>query len=243
MSLRIALIGYGQMGKAVESIALSRGHSISHRIDNKDTRLLSLLNPSNTDVAIEFTEPGAVVANILDAMECQIPLVTGTTGWYDKMDAVKNSVSQHNGALLFSSNFSVGVNILFKLNAVLAEMMNRYPEYDVLVEEKHHRFKKDAPSGTAKTLSAGIINGLDRKEKIVSSDLENRAPEENELSVSFSRAGRIVGEHSVVYTSPVDEITLSHRAFDRAGFALGAVIAAEWLPGRKGVYEFSDIFA
>lgn len=243
MSLKIALIGYGQMGKAVETIALQRGHTISHRIDRNDSRVLSILKPTNTDIAIEFTQPEAAFANIQQSMECQIPLVTGTTGWYDSLPEVEKCVAEHQGALMWSSNFSVGVNILFKMNQVLAELMNRYPEYDPLIEEKHHRFKKDAPSGTAKTLAQDLLTRLDRKDTLITAEQEHRAPNENELSVSYSRAGRIVGEHNVVYTSAVDEITLSHRAFDRSGFALGAVIAAEWLKGKKGIYNFSDIFA
>lgn len=243
MSLKIALIGYGQMGKAVEAIAKERGHTISHRIDRNDNRILSILNKQNTDVAIEFTQPDAVVENINQSMKCKIPLVTGTTGWLSRMEEVENCVKEHDGALMWSSNFSVGVNILFKMNKLLAEIMNQYPEYDPLIEEKHHRLKKDAPSGTAKTLATDLLDRLARKDSVVSSELEHRAPLENELSVSFSRAGRIVGEHSVIYTSAVDEITLSHRAFDRSGFALGAVIAAEWMTGKKGIYNFSDIFA
>lgn len=242
MSLRIAIVGYGQMGKAVETVATRRGHRISHIVKVPGDPAMAKISPENTDVAIEFTAPSEAKGNYVALLHKGIPVVTGTTAWESEKEAVMDLVEENEGAFLWASNFSIGVNIMFKLNEKLASLMNAYPDYDVLVEEKHHKLKQDGPSGTAKSLGNQIIKGLDRKDAMVSGELGHRAPAENELSMGFTRAGRIIGEHSVVYTSEIDEITLSHRAFNRSGFAQGAVVAAEWLVGKKGFYNFGDIF-
>ncbi|MDX2249557.1 MAG: 4-hydroxy-tetrahydrodipicolinate reductase [Bacteroidia bacterium] len=239
--LRIALVGYGKMGKAIEQEALSRNHVISRIIDLANQHDILTLSPANTDVVIEFTQPGSFPENLRKVMESGVPLVTGTTGWYDQLAQVQKIVNESGGGLMYSSNFSIGVNILFKLNQYLAEMMNRFDQYDCFVEERHHRHKADAPSGTAYSLSRQILAGLDRKTRVAGEDLRHRKPEADELSVGYVRSGEIIGEHTVGYTSDIDTITISHTAHSRRGFALGAVVAAEWMVGKTGVYEFSSI--
>lgn len=240
--MKIALWGYGKMGKAVEEEALCRGHEISHRIDLDKPENKDKLHPDNTDIIIEFTHPESFQSNLEFALSRQIPMVSGTTGWYDQLELIKQKVEQEEGSFLYSPNFSVGVNILFKLNQVLARLMNAYPEYDCFIEEQHHRFKADSPSGTAIALANQVLSDLDRKSKLCDEELRHRAPEDHELSVGFVRAGSIFGTHKVVYNSEVDQITISHQAFSRRGFALGAVIGAEWLAGKKGFHQFADIF-
>jgi 4-hydroxy-tetrahydrodipicolinate reductase len=240
--MRIALLGYGKMGQAIEKEAVSRGHQISARIDFNNRHELSQLRPEKTDMVIEFTHPGSFGENLDAVMSLGLPMITGTTGWYDKIPQVRSMVEGRQASFLYSSNFSIGVNILFKLNQQLAKLMNQYPEYDCYVEERHHRQKADAPSGTASILARDLIEELDRKKRVVSTELRNRPPEPDELSVGFIRSGDIVGEHRVTYSSEIDTISLEHQARGRRGFALGAVIAAEWLQNRKGFFEFSDLF-
>lgn len=240
--MRIALLGYGRMGRAIEQEALQRGHDISHRIDQDNRDELAQLSPDNTDVVIEFTHPDSFEANRKAVMAAGVPLVVGTTGWYDRIEEIKAEVEGQQGSFMYASNFSVGVNLFFKLNQRLAELMNGQPEYDPFIEERHHRHKADGPSGTAHTLARDLIARLDRKSQVSDAALRNRAPKEEELSVSFSRGGDIKGTHTVAYTSEIDTITIEHQAHSRRGFALGAVIAAEWMKGKKGFYEFSEIF-
>lgn len=242
MSLRILLLGYGKMGKAVEAEAEKRGHTIAGKIDVGNKDHLSEYNNSNVDVVIEFTHPETAMENFRRLLTAGLPVVTGTTGWLDQLEEVRNMTQESNGAFVYASNFSPGVNILFKLNERLAELMNKFGDYDPLVEEKHHSGKKDAPSGTALSLTKGILEGLDRKNKIVHTDLVDRAPEADELSVGWTRAGAIIGEHTVGYSSDIDEIRIEHRAYNRRGFALGAVLAAEWIVNQRGFYNFSEIF-
>jgi 4-hydroxy-tetrahydrodipicolinate reductase len=242
MSLRIALIGYGKMGKAVETEAQARGHSISKVIRRDNFQEIRGLRPDNCDCIIEFTRPEAAIPNFRELLLTGVPIVTGTTGWTAELETVQAAVEQAGGSFLYSSNFSVGVNVLFHLNKVLARLMNAYPEYDCYIEEAHHRHKKDAPSGTATTLARDILNGLDRKTTLADESLRHRAPLPEELSVAYTRAGEIIGAHEVTYISDIDRITISHEAYNRRGFALGAVIAAEWLQGKKGMFEFSEIF-
>ncbi len=239
--MRIALLGYGRMGQAIESEALARNHVISHRINRGQTAELDQLSAANTDVVIEFTHPDSFRDNLKAVLAQQLPMVVGTTGWYDQLAAVQAEVEAAAGSLLYASNFSVGVNLFFKLNQRLAELMNGQPEYDPFVEERHHRRKADGPSGTAHTLARDILARLDRKERLSGEQLRHRAPEPDELSVSFARAGDIKGTHRVAYTSDIDTISIAHQAHSRRGFALGAVIAAEWLVGKAGFYEFSEI--
>lgn len=237
----IALLGYGRMGQAVAAQAEKRGHEIIARIDQHNIDYIPSVLDQQPQVVIEFTHPESVLANINQVISAGIPLVVGTTGWYEHIPAIKSLVDQQAGSLLFASNFSVGVNVLFKLNQYLAELMNRYEDYDPYVEEQHHRHKKDAPSGTAKTLSQQILAQLTRKTAVVYEQLRDRAPVPEELSVGAIRAGEIIGKHTVAYHSPVDTIKLEHTAHNREGFALGAVLAAEWLLDKKGFYEFKDI--
>ncbi|MCB9232232.1 MAG: 4-hydroxy-tetrahydrodipicolinate reductase [Bacteroidia bacterium] len=242
MSLRIALVGYGKMGRSVEQEAQIRGHQISLTIDTHNLQEMRSIRPDNSDVIIEFSQPATALENFRTLVPSGVPLVTGTTGWLQHLNEVQELVSQHQGSFLYSMNFSVGVNILFKLNQKLAQMMDQYPEYDPFIEERHHRHKKDAPSGTAHVLAEGVLQNLTRKTRTAGAELTHRAPEADELSVAWARAGEIVGEHTVSYTSEIDRITLKHEAFDRRGFGVGAVIGAEWLFKKQGFYNFADIF-
>jgi 4-hydroxy-tetrahydrodipicolinate reductase len=227
--LRITLIGYGKMGRMIEQLILQQGqHTVVEVIDISDSSKLKALSPAKTDVAIEFTMPNAVMDNIKICAENKVPLVVGTTGWYDKMEEVKTLVEKNNSALIWASNFSIGVNLFFRLNKYAATLLKQFPAYELKVKEIHHTEKKDAPSGTAISIAKDISTATMRNfEKI---------PIESE------RIENVVGFHSVKYTSPADEITLSHEAFNRKGFALGSIKAAEWIAGKKGLYNFSDIF-
>ncbi len=240
--MRITLLGYGKMGQAIEAEALQRGHQISHRIDRHNYQELDSLSKDSTDLVIEFTHPESFESNLRAILAKGLPVVVGTTGWYDRIDEFKKEVEAVKGSFMYASNFSVGVNLFFKLNQRLAELMNPHVDYDPYLEEQHHRYKADGPSGTAHTLARDLIMRLDRKTRLSDEQLRNRAPQDDELSVSFSRAGEIKGTHRVVYTSEIDSISIEHRAHNRRGFAQGAVIGAEWLLGKRGFYEFSEIF-
>lgn len=240
--MKILLLGYGKMGKAVEQEATARGHEIVGRIDKDNASELANFSSATVDVAIEFTHPDSFQGNLEAMMAAGIPLVSGTTGWHDRIDAVRDLVEDNGGSFLYASNFSVGVNLLFELNRKLASLMNGYPEYDVFVEEQHHKFKADAPSGTAISLGQQIIDQLDRKDEIAAEELRTRAPKDNELSMGYIRAGEIIGQHTVTYRSDIDRISLTHEAYNRRGFALGAVIGAEWIVGNTGFHVFSELF-
>jgi len=240
--MKLALLGYGKMGKAIEQEALARGHEVVAKIDMNNQQELDSLRIETCEVIIEFTHPDSFFPNLEKVSKLGIPLVSGTTGWYKRMAEVESMIKERNAGFLYSSNFSIGVNVLFLLNQRLAQLMNRYPEYDCYVEEQHHRHKADAPSGTAVSLSQQILEGLDRKNEVATDALLNRAPKPTELSVGYIRSGEIIGRHKVSYTSEIDEITIEHKAHNRRGFALGAVIAAEWLQGKKGFYSFSKLF-
>jgi 4-hydroxy-tetrahydrodipicolinate reductase len=243
MTLRIALVGYGKMGKAIEAEALARGHEICLRTGSHNVYEAYALTPTTCDCLIEFTRPEGAMENYRALLQTGIPIVSGTTGWSDLGGAWRAEVLETSGSFLHSSNFSPGVNILFKLNQLLAKLMNRHPEFDCYVEEGHHRHKKDAPSGTAMTLAHQILEGLERKSLIVDADLRHRAPAPEELSVAYTRAGEIVGRHSVSYISEIEEVKISHEAFNRRGFALGAVLAAEWIQGKRGYFDFGDVLS
>jgi len=240
--MRIALVGYGRMGKAIERELLERGHEVSFIIDSHNLPELAQLHTQNTDVAIEFTTPGSFRDNFSILMQKKIPMVCGTTGWYDLLDTIKEEVEMQGGSFLYAANFSIGVNILFQLNKRLAQLMEAYPAYDCFISEQHHRHKQDAPSGTAIHLGKQILANLTRKEKIVSTELAHRAPEDQELSVGFTRGGEVFGNHTVTYHSSIDTLTLTHSAQSRRGFAVGAVIGAEWLVSKSGFHEFSTLF-
>ena len=243
MSLRIAIVGYGRMGRAVEAEALGRGHEIIARIDRDNFDQIKALDPDTVDAVVEFTHPDVAVGVYRELIGLGLPTVTGTTGWYSERDKIKALVGEAGAAFLYASNFSIGVNILFQLNATLARLMNRYPEYDAYVEEAHHKEKKDGPSGTAIGLAEQLLDGLDRKNTWVTDELHHRPPHPEELSIGYVRAGGIIGRHKVTFTSEIDDISISHVAHNRRGFALGAVIAAEWMQGKKGFFDFREVFA
>ncbi|MEM7037598.1 MAG: 4-hydroxy-tetrahydrodipicolinate reductase, partial [Bacteroidota bacterium] len=207
MKLRIALVGYGRMGRAVEHEAVARGHEISHRIGRTQLEtptVMASLSPDTTDCIIEFTRPESAVENFRQLIPTAVPIVTGTTGWLEQLSYVEALVAAQNVGFLYSSNFSIGVNVLFKLNQTLARIMNAYPSFDCYITEAHHRHKKDAPSGTAISLGEQILAGLDRKSQLASDELRNRPPTEEELSVAYTRAGEIIGQHSVSYRSDIE---------------------------------------
>lgn len=230
--MKILLLGYGKMGKAIEKIALERGHEIAGRIDAKN---LSQIAVSKADVAIEFSQPEAAFDNIRACLENKIPVACGTTGWLDKKGDVEKLVTNHNGTFFYASNYSVGVNIFFKLNEKLAAMMKAFGSYAVSIDETHHTEKKDAPSGTAITLAEGII-GHGIKRNWVH---EPSASKEN-ITINSFRINEVPGTHVVKYTSVIDDLEIRHIAHSREGFARGAVLVAEWLPGQKGVLGMDD---
>ena len=240
--LKITLVGYGKMGKAIEEEALKRGHTIYKRIDIDNQDEWNHISPENTDVIIEFTHPHAFHHNLQHGLKAGLPIVSGTTGWHNELDKVGEMVREKNGSFIYSSNFSIGVNILFLLNRQLAKLMNVYPQYDTFIEERHHRHKADAPSGTAMSLAKQVLEGLERKTRIATDALQSRPPAADELSVGYIRSGEIIGHHKVVYTSEIDSLTIEHHAHNRKGFALGAVVAAEWIIGKTGLYEFAEVF-
>jgi 4-hydroxy-tetrahydrodipicolinate reductase len=234
--MNIALIGYGKMGHEVEKIILDRGHSLTKIIDINNRNELKDLKKSGTDVAIEFTTPETVVENIYSCFEIGLPIVTGTTGWHDKLQEVSRVCGEKDSSLFYASNFSIGVNIFFAVNKNLAGIMERFEEYDVSLEETHHTQKLDAPSGTAVTLADIIEEELTRK-KGWSLDASDR----DMISVRAYREGDVKGNHKVKYESEIDFIQLEHNAKNRKGFALGAVLAAEFLQMKKGVYTMQDL--
>ena len=229
--MKIALLGYGRMGKAIEKIALERNHVIAAKID-KDFNQGEL---NMADVAINFSVPVAAVENITMALEKSIPVVSGTTGWLEAYDEVVKITNKNSTAFLYASNFSIGVNLFFKLNKTLAKMMRNQPDYKATMEEIHHIHKLDAPSGTAITLAEGIIENSDLRQW----SLDEGQPDE--LLIKSIREGEVPGTHSIEYSSPIDAITIRHKAFNRQGFALGAVIAAEWIAGKKGIFKMNDV--
>ena len=234
--MNIALLGYGKMGHAIEEIALQRGHGIVLRINDLNLNDLTKENIRKADVAIEFTNPESAAGNILFCLENQIPVISGTTGWLDQLKKIEDKCRENNGSFLYASNYSIGVNIFFELNKKLAELMKDYSEYEIQLEEIHHTQKKDAPSGTAITLAQEIIN-VSGKSKWVNNPSEN----ENELSIISKRIENVPGTHSVKYVSPVDEIEIIHTAHNRTGFAKGAVLAAEFIADKKGIFSMKDV--
>ena len=234
--MKIALIGYGKMGKAIEEIAVQKGHTISLKINSKNAHDLTNTNLKKADVAIEFSNPQTAVANISSCLEAGIPVVSGTTGWLAEFKKIETLCKEKNGSFLFSSNFSVGVNIFFEINKRLAALMD-HQDYSVKIEETHHTQKKDAPSGTAITLAEGIINNLERKIKWVNEKTDD--PEE--LEILSKRIDEVPGTHKIVYSSTVDDIEIIHTAHNRQGFARGAVLAAEFLLAKKGIYTMKDV--
>jgi 4-hydroxy-tetrahydrodipicolinate reductase len=235
--LKIALIGYGKMGKAIEAIAMEQGHEIVLRINSKNNADLNPDNLKKADIAIEFTHPGSAVANIRKCIENGLPVVCGTTGWLQYMDEVVSFCKEHDGALLVASNFSIGVNIFFEINRILAKLMAKRKEYDVSVEETHHTQKKDAPSGTAISIAEDILREIGSKSKWVKENSGNK----EELMITSKRVDPAPGTHIVTYDSAIDSIEIKHTAHNRTGFATGAVMAAAFLAGKKGVYTMEDV--
>lgn len=229
--MNIGLFGYGKMGKMIEKIAMERGHTIVAKFD------VGSPTPdySDMDVAIDFSSPDAAFENIKGCLEKSVPVISGTTGWLDSYDKAVAICKKHSGAFIYASNFSLGVNIFFELNSYLAGMMNSLEQYKPDIVEIHHVHKLDAPSGTAITLAEGII---------ANSDYDGWALDgggENEIPIFSKREGEIAGTHTVSYRSEIDNIEIKHKAHGRMGFALGAVIAAEWIPGKEGVFGMKDV--
>lgn len=236
--MRIALIGYGKMGKTIEKMAIERGHQIGTIIDPLKDGSLTKDKLSAIDVAIEFTRPEAAVSNIKNCIAWGIPIVSGTTGWLEKMPEIQTQLDTYpDSAFFYASNYSLGVNVFFELNKRLAQMMNPLKAYDVSMEEIHHAQKLDAPSGTGITLAEDIIDNLDRKSSWVNEVASNTA----DISLISKRIDAVPGTHSIKYISEVDDIEIIHTAHSRQGFALGAIIAAEWSIGKKGLLSMQQM--
>jgi 4-hydroxy-tetrahydrodipicolinate reductase len=235
--MNLGLIGYGHMGKEVESVALAKDHTISFIIDENNQADLKSSVLSKADVIIEFTRPDAAFINIRTCLESGVPIVSGTTGWLERFDEIKTVCNKFNGGLFYASNFSIGVNLFFELNAYLAKITSSYPDYSIRLEEIHHTRKKDAPSGTALTLAEQIIA---ENANINGWTQELLAPKD-QIRVNSVREGNVTGIHSVSYTSDEDKISIRHEAFNRSSFAKGAVAAAEFMVNRKGIFTMKDL--
>lgn len=235
--MNIALVGYGKMGKAIERIAQQRGHQVVLRISSTNREELNAANLAKADAAIEFTNPEAAYANIMACIEAGVPVVCGSTGWNEQLELAREACLAHNGAFLQTSNFSVGVNLFFRINAIMAELMNQYTDYDISIEETHHTHKKDAPSGTAITIAEVLLGRLKRKERWVS----EKGSGASDMVIRAHRVDEVPGTHLVKYSSAIDDIELIHTAHNRDGFALGAVLAAEYIHTRKGIFTMNDV--
>ena len=229
--MKIALLGYGKMGKVIERIALERGHEIVLR----KSSVSSFDGLDNADVAIDFSVPSSAVTNISECLNNGIPVISGTTGWLEDYNKMVALCEEKNGAFIYGSNFSLGVNLFFELNNYLAKMMSKFNQYKVTMEEIHHTQKLDAPSGTAISLAKGVIENSNYSNWT----LDN--PKENEIQIDAKRIENVPGTHSIFYTSEVDTIEIKHTAHNRDGFALGSIIAAEWLVEKKGVFTMKDV--
>jgi 4-hydroxy-tetrahydrodipicolinate reductase len=235
--MKIALIGYGRMGKEIEAVAVSRRHEIVLKIDIDNPHEFNPENLKKADVAIDFSVPSSAYDNIIKCLGASVPVVCGTTGWLDKYDEVEAICRQKNGTFFYASNFSIGVNLFFMLNRHLAQMMNKYNEYDVGMEEIHHIHKLDAPSGTAITLAEGIIREMDRKKNWVLDEASGK----NSLTIKAKRENEVPGIHKIKYESEVDFIEITHSAKNRKGLASGAVLAAEFICNKKGIFSMNDL--
>jgi 4-hydroxy-tetrahydrodipicolinate reductase len=254
--MKIAIIGYGKMGKMVEQAAITQGHTVSAIVDpllkGKSTAseiplyesIATAGNLGGAEAAIEFTQPGMALANIRALAEMKIPSVIGTTGWHDRLDEARQAVEQAGTSLIWASNFSIGVNIFYRIAWYAAQLSNSFPEYDIGGFESHHNKKLDSPSGTAKTLVDGVLARIDRKDTAVWETL-NRRPLPNEIHFPSLRLGSVPGTHSLFFDSPADTIELTHTARSREGFAIGSVRAAQWLvpdgKQRKGFFTIDDM--
>jgi 4-hydroxy-tetrahydrodipicolinate reductase len=236
--MNIAIIGYGKMGRVIEQQALLRGHEVVLKISSSNVNEFNATNLAKADVAIEFTNPHSAVDNVIKLIDCGIPTVCGTTAWLQELPKVKSLVEQKNGAFIYASNFSLGVNLFFLLNEYAAKLMAPYKDYTAGIKEIHHTAKLDAPSGTAITIAQGLIanNGS------YTSWVNNADANAGQLPILSERIDPAPGTHIVTYKSAIDTIELSHEAHSRDGFALGSVIAAEWIVGKKGVFTMRDLF-
>lgn len=231
--MKIALLGYGKMGKTIEKIAIKRGHEVVLKIDEK----IENYDLSMADIAIDFSVPDAAFNNITTCFKNKLPVICGTTGWLENYEKAVKNCEQENSAFLYASNFSIGVNLFFGLNEKLAKMMSTFRNYSVEIEEIHHTQKLDTPSGTAISLAQQIVANSSKKAWHL-----NKA-EENEIPIYAKRIGDVPGTHTVSYKSEIDSIEIKHTAHSREGFALGAIIAAEWLKDKKGVYKMKDVIS
>lgn len=234
LRMNIMLIGYGKMGKTIERLAVQRKHSIVARVDIGDDFASALA--TRPDVAIEFTGPDAAYNNIYRCLENNIPVLSGSTGWLNRKPEIEEFCKQQGGSFFYASNYSLGVNIFFKLNEYLARILNNHPEYNISMDEIHHTEKKDAPSGTAISIAEGIIKNLEHKISWV----KGEANHDKEIGIRSFRIDQVPGTHVVRFFSEIDDIELKHTAHSRDGFALGAVLVAEWLKDRKGVFSMND---
>ncbi|MFM2428750.1 MAG: hypothetical protein RL012_634 [Bacteroidota bacterium] len=234
--MRILLIGYGKMGRAIEYIALQRGHHITHKIDLSNSASLATVNPKTVDVALEFSQPTAAYSNIYQCLAKNIPVISGTTGWLAKKEELCAYCRSYRGTFFYASNFSIGMNILCKVNTFLAKLMDQYPEYEVTLAEEHHLEKKDTPSGTAIALAEGIIQNMHRKKRWEISP----AQQKDSLGILVKRKPDVPGTHTVTYTTPLDTLKLKHTAHSREGFAMGVVLVAEWIQDKQGILGMED---
>jgi 4-hydroxy-tetrahydrodipicolinate reductase len=230
--MKIALLGYGRMGKIIEQIALQRGHEIVLKVDENTSNY----DITKVDVAIDFSVPSVAFKNISNCLQNNVPVVSGTTGWLEKIQEASDLCTQKKGGFIYASNFSLGVNIFFEMNEYLAKMMRNLNQYQITMEEIHHTKKLDAPSGTAITLAEGIIKNSDKKSWAL-----NVTNNENQIPIIAKRIDDVPGTHSITYKSSVDSIDIKHTAHNRDGFALGAIIAAEWLIGKTGIFTMKDV--
>lgn len=244
--MRIALLGYGKMGKAVEKIAMDRGHEIVYKVNFENAHNFFPISLENVDVAIDFSMPTSAYDNILKCFEAKVPLVVGTTGWYDNFEEIRSRCIEEGQTLFYSTNFSLGVNIFFHINRVLAKLMKVHPEYDVKIEEIHHTEKVDNPSGTAITLAKQILVESKIKNKwrdrlIYEKEIPSQSLKPNEMLIESKRVKDVAGIHTITYESLIDSIQITHSAKSREGFAIGAVMAAEWVIGKKGCFSMEDL--
>lgn len=235
--MKIALLGYGKMGHAIEEIALQKGHQIVLRITDQNPEDFTAVNIKSADVAIEFSNPQSAVYNISFCLQHSVPVVCGTTGWTSKLQEIRQQCEQNDGTFLYASNFSVGVNIFFELNKKLASLMKGHSDYEIQIEEIHHTQKLDAPSGTAITLAEQIIDISSEKTRWTNTE----ASDKSELAIISKRIGQVPGTHAVKYFSSIDDIEIIHTAHNRKGFALGAVLAAEFILNKKGIFSMKDV--
>ncbi|MCB2196398.1 MAG: 4-hydroxy-tetrahydrodipicolinate reductase [Bacteroidetes bacterium] len=235
--MKIAIIGYGKMGKEIEQVALDRGHEILLKLDVSNIRNVKKEDLQDIDVAVEFSNPESAFSNINLCFDHNIPIVSGTTGWLDKFNETVQRCKREQKTFFYASNYSIGVNLFFKLNSYLAKMMNKFSAYDVHVEETHHTQKLDAPSGTAITLTEELLNSLDRKKNWE----KEAASNSDSIAVMSFREGKVPGNHKVTYESSFDKLMIEHNAKSRKGFALGAVLAAEFIVGKTGYFSMNDM--